>query len=157
MAKLKTCSFCGKETSKLWYAKPPCCANWSCKQKYNEEKIVDKKTEFRNKASTQTSSKKPIKPIATYSAKRLKELAKYRILRDEYLKDKPYCEIQSPVCTGRTTELHHKKTRRHHLCDVSVFCASCRACNSYVESHHAWAEERGFKQRTSYGEQNKNS
>lgn len=155
MAKLKKCSFCNKETPKLWYSKPPCCGDWSCKKKYNEAKSMDKKTGNRTKTPVQSSSKKQTKTIATYSPKRLKELAKYRVLRDEYLKDKPYCEIQSPVCTGRTTELHHIKTRRHHLCDTSVFLASCRACNSYVESNHAWAEERGFKQRTTHGDQNK--
>ena len=143
--KTKRCSFCNKETN-LLYSNPKYCSDFKCRKLYNESKA---------KNSTNTSEKKKSPKIKPYTDKRLKELAKYRKLRDEYLKDKPFCEIQSPVCTGRTTELHHAKTRRHHLCDTSVFFASCRACNGYVESNHAWAEERGFKQRTTHGNQNK--
>lgn len=45
MPKLKTCSFCGKNFEKLWYSNPKCCGNYTCKQKYhdNKEKGVDNK------------------------------------------------------------------------------------------------------------------
>lgn len=149
MSKLKTCSFCNKNFEKLWYSNPKCCSNYTCKQKYHEEKNT--KTRFdtpkRKDKPRQVSQQIRSKKIQPFNKKKLKELSKYRELRNEFLSTRPICEIKSPKCTGLTTELHHSKPRAHYLCDVSVFVASCRACNSFVESNHEWAEERGFKQR----------
>lgn len=135
MAKRKICSFCNKE-SKLFYSSPPCCGSWRCKSLYNQ---------LKSKKGISTLPCKKVNKIKTFSDKKMKELAVYRKLRDEYLNRKPFCEIKSPKCTGITTELHHKKPRRYFLCDISSFCASCRACNTYVEENHEWARQNGFK------------
>lgn len=65
--KLKRCSFCNKEVLKLWYSKPPCCNNWSCKQKYNEEENIrsgtNEKSNIPNNSSTfgsKSSSKRDV-------------------------------------------------------------------------------------------------
>lgn len=138
MARIKKCSFCGQETTKLFYANPKCCTKGSCLIQYKNLKHKEK-----GKHVPKTNIvKNGIKKI---NDKMLKKMAEYRPLRDKYLSDHPVCEIQSPKCTGGPVELHHKKPRAYYLCDVSVFCSACRSCNSYVESHHQWARENGFK------------
>lgn len=135
MAKLKECSFC-KQPSILWYSNPPCCSKGSCKKAYNDSK---------GKSNTLSSKPKKTYKIKPFADSMLKKLAIYRPLRDKYLEDHTLCEIKSSVCTGLATELHHKKPRAYFLCDVTIFCASCRPCNDFVERHHEWAREKGFK------------
>lgn len=141
----KICHWCKRECF-LYYSNPKTCSNHSCKQKYNEEKKKSGPSPRKgNNPTKQFSVKIGSKTINKTSDKQLKKLAEYRPLRDKYLREHPYCEIQAPGCTNVTTELHHKKPRRFHLCDVEVFCASCRNCNDFVEREHEWARQNGFK------------
>lgn len=73
-----------------------------------------------------------------------KELKK---LYPVFLAEKKFiCEIQSPECTKTATCVHHKKSRGiNEVLDVETFMASCERCNLYVETHDAWAREKGFK------------
>lgn len=137
MPKLKKCSFCKKDVSKLFYSNPKCCPSPYCRMFYKQAKSGD-------------NPKDPLKKkvaIKPFSDKKLKEYAEYRILRDEYLKRKPFCEISSPVCISRPVNIHHVRTRKHYLCAVEFFKSACDPCNGYIESHTAWAEENGFKER----------
>jgi hypothetical protein len=38
MAKIKTCSFCNQETTKLWHANPKCCTKYECRKRYQQQK-----------------------------------------------------------------------------------------------------------------------
>ena len=73
MAKLKTCSFCGKET-KLFYSKPPCCGDWRCKKKYHEKKNIhsgrDGKSTLPNNSSTFISKGSSKRNVETESNRR---------------------------------------------------------------------------------------
>jgi hypothetical protein len=63
-----------------------------------------------------------------------------------FLKVHPKCEINSPECTGTATCIHHTEGRgKNEVQNQGTWKASCTRCNGYVEDHHAWAEERGFK------------
>jgi len=85
--------------------------------------------------------RKPVK-IKPVSDKKAKELAKYRVLRDEYMKSKECCEY--PDCNQKPTDLHHKKTRKYHLCDVSIFMALCRKHHNFIHENDALSREMGF-------------
>ncbi len=134
--KVKKCDICGKE-GPLWRARtkesPSCCKNCMYSGAVVKEGIKkpNKKSEW--------------KQIAPLSDKKLNELAKYRIERKKFLEGHQFCEIRSPVCIGQPVNIHHTKPRAYHLCDVDVFKAACDPCNSYIESHHDWAREKGFK------------
>lgn len=71
-----------------------------------------------------------------------------RILSKAYpvfLATRPDCEIRSPVCLGRATVVNHNKGRGDNVHNQEDWTPCCPPCNGYIEIHHAWAEERGFK------------
>lgn len=131
---MKVCDKCGRSFPRMWKAGTkdhgPMCRNcWL-------NHLGETRPRVRGKAYYR------IKPIGD---KKMAEYAVYRPLRDKFLRENKFCEIKAPGCTIKATQVHHKKPRAHYLCDVSIFAASCTNCNLYVESHDAWARERGFK------------
>lgn len=77
-------------------------------------------------------ARKPVK-IKQSSDKRLKELAKYRIAREEYFKDHPVCEF--PGCESTDVTLHHALGRIGRLLyDKKHFKSLCWP-------HHKFCEE----------------
>lgn len=84
------------------------------------------------------------KPIAKVAKKRARiNKYEYRPKADQYIKDHPYCEIRSPECTGYTQCVHHTKGKSSMelLCNMRFWKSSCFKCNTYIESHTAWAKE----------------
>lgn len=99
-----------------------------------------------DKVKAKAVQKKKRSPIAPISAKKAKELAEYRKLRDEYLSIHTTCEAQvQGVCQVRPVELHHLKPRAYHLCDTDVFMAVCRPCHQWIESNDEEARKLGLK------------
>lgn len=80
-----------------------------------------------------------------YSAKRQVVNRAYSIESKDFLKERPKCEIQSPVCTGFSEGVHHKKGRGKFLQDQSTWMSACNRCNQYIEEHDQWARDNGFK------------
>lgn len=117
--KLKTCSICNKETY-LWKSTPK-----TCKDCYGKLKSKDNT----NQSNLPAKPKSVLKRIKSVSDKKLIELAEYRIVRDKYLSEHPICEFHT--CDCRVVELHHKKSRKYYLSDVSIFMSVCR-------EHHNW-------------------
>lgn len=131
MGKLKTCSFCHKE-SRLFYSTPPCCGAWRCKASYNRLKC---------KKGTSVPKTKKVPKIKSFSDKKIKELAIYRKLRDEYINKNPLCEVCG---SPNSLTLHHKKTRAYHLCDISVFMTTCFHCHEKIHREDKWARDSGY-------------
>jgi hypothetical protein len=73
----------------------------------------------------------------------LGKLKEYRMLRDAYMSGNPICEVSG--CGRVANDLHHRKPRAHHLCDVSIFMAVCRGCHTKIESDDIWARSKGYK------------
>jgi hypothetical protein len=93
-----------------------------------------------------TPTIKPVKPINKVSSKMEKVKEELKKLYSIFLGKHKSCKIKSPECTALATCVHHLKGRgENELMDKSTWVASCEHCNSYVEQHHTWAEERGFK------------
>ena len=124
--KLKTCSFC-KEDKLLWKANPKACQPCWAKYKASESSSSPKPINLPQK------DKSVLKRIKSVSDKKLVELAEYRVVRDQYLKDHPICEFYT--CDCREVELHHAKGRIGSLLtDIRYFRSLCR-------EHHQWAEK----------------
>lgn len=101
---------------------------------------------------TPQSVKKPAKKAGKKRMKnRSKKQAKtMRILRKiypVYLEAHPLCGIRSPVCANVATEVNHDKGRGANTLNQEDWTPCCNPCNLYIEVHHEWARERGFKKR----------
>ena len=128
--KTKICSFCQQETTRLFYANPKCCTKASCLMAYKNQKH-DNKPKI-----------KKAKPIKNISDKQLKRLAKYRPIRDAYLKANPICEC---CIASESTDIHHKAGRIGDLLwDNRHFLAVCRNCHTRIETSPDWAKEKGY-------------
>jgi len=134
-AKPKECSNCKKITV-LWKSNPKLCKDCSTLLK-SQGNISSPKQ--RSPSLSKVSSGK----IKSVSDKRLLALKEYRVVRDKYLKENPICEVEG--CNSRDVELHHKKPRAYHLCDVSVFMSVCRTCHLRIEASDNWARSKGYK------------
>lgn len=101
----------------------------------------------RNSVNKQTLLK-PHKPISPVSTKQKQRLAKYALVRAEYLAEHPTCEAKiGYTCRGRAVDIHHKKGRIGDLLtDKSNFLAVCRECHSEIELRPEWAKEMGFSE-----------
>ena len=96
------------------------------------------KCRMHDKGKPKSKPKKAISPISDKEKERLKE---YRVLRDKFLFDNPYCKI----CGGMATDLHHMKGRvGDNLTDVDNFLALCRFCHNRVEENPKWSKENGY-------------
>jgi len=121
-AKFGDCSACGKQDCLLYRRNPPMCQK--CNNEFKREQAKKK-------------GKKPPKPkkrIAPVSKKRLKEMAQYRTLRQEFMTNNPICQAGYDCCTTQATDVHHVHGRIKHYLDPSTWMAICRACHDHI--HH---------------------
>lgn len=90
--------------------------------------------------------KKAKPPIKKVSDKRKEINKEYKKISQPLWKNKP-CRINSPNCTKIAQGIHHLKgkTSTKDLLDTKYMLPACNACNTYVEDHHAWAVNKGFK------------
>lgn len=85
------------------------------------------------------------KAIPKVSEKQLQRLAKYRKVRDQFMKDHPQCQARLKGCTIKATDIHHARGKVGDLLtDKRYFKALCRDCHSYLEVHPNEAKEKGF-------------
>lgn len=76
------------------------------------------------------------KPIPKVSQKQVERLAKYRKVRDQFMKEHPNCQARLDGCTIKATDTHHAKGKVGDLLtDKRYFKALCRSCHNYVETH----------------------
>ena len=76
--------------------------------------------------------------------------AEYAILREQYLKDHPECEIKLQVCTRTSTQIHHTASgtnKATNLNNVKTWKASCDMCNQFLHDKLSAKEarEKGLK------------
>lgn len=94
-----------------------------------------------------------ITPVKKASNKIKPVSEKRAALNREYAKEsRPFwkgrqCDIRSPVCTGLAQGIHHRKGKATTalLMDKRYWMRACNHCNSYVETHDAWARMMGYK------------
>ena len=82
-----------------------------------------------------------------FSEKMLLNNEIYRLLRLDYLLDHPRCEASiAPICTYRSTQIHHKAGRGSNLTNADKFLAVCDNCHHWIEMNPKLAKEAGFSE-----------
>ncbi len=101
--------------------------SWQCEHFRIDEKEKDKE-------------RKKTKKIAPVSDKRLRQLAEYRKLRNDFLKGK-IC----PVTGSKSTEVHHMNGREgERLNDISFFLGVSRAGHEWIHANPSEARRKGW-------------
>lgn len=148
MSKLKLCEEGNHYVASLFWAKRrdrksacrQCAMKYAKPLKSNPKiKSVDNWNPLNEVKSSSISNfkRKPIKHISDKQSKLLKE---YRIVRDEYMKNHPYCEI----CGAKSQDLHHKYGRGKYLSSVEYFMAVCRICHTRVHDNSEESYKKGY-------------
>lgn len=82
------------------------------------------------------------KSINKVSDKQSKINSAYKVLREQFLKDHPFCEMGFQLCTRIATDIHHKgigSNKRKYYNDTSTWVQLCRHCHD--TAHDLSAEE----------------
>lgn len=82
------------------------------------------------------------KSIAKFSEKKADKLKPYAVLRRNYLKENPVCEMFLPGCDGESVEIHHKSLSELDYLEVSTWMAVCRNCHAVCETQMSAIERR---------------
>lgn len=79
------------------------------------------------------------------SLKQQKRLREYNKLRDDFLKDNPYCQA-SVMCHGLiATDIHHVRGKiGDKLTDTENFMSVCRQCHIWIHDNDKQARDLGF-------------
>jgi len=92
-------------------------------------------------------NKKKKKWMSPVSEKRKIENDEYKILREQFLKEHPYCECGRDGCRKRSVEVHHSAGRvGKNFLDVSTWKAMSRVCHQWAELNPIEAKEIGVSQ-----------
>ncbi len=102
------------------------------------------KAQQKRGVTTKYLVRKPTKPIAKNSKKRIAELKIYSVLRKDYLKDHPRCEAKLSGCQGKAKDIHHKAARGRNLNNVDTWLAVCRNCHTEIHFNSKQAHELGL-------------
>lgn len=144
--KPKICTCCGVEFIPQRIGQTEC--SYTCYNKIHKEPF---------KASVPKGTYKAKKRISPFSQKKLDDLAIYRPIRDKYLDEHRWCEVDG--CGKPSTNLHHKATRTGYaddwareneiklLWDVRYFMACCGVCHPFKihqEANDGWARKHGY-------------
>lgn len=87
--------------------------------------------------------KKSTKRVKPFSDKMISKLAKYKVVRDKWLKEHGVCEFEG--CGSREVTLHHKKGRLGDLLiNTDYFCSLCWQHHFWVETHPEEAIKMGL-------------
>lgn len=84
--------------------------------------------------------------LKSVSKKRQRQNQEYNKVRDVFLKENPKCmACVNGVCSGKATEIHHKRGRVGRLlCDARFFLAICRPCHNWIGDNGADARRLGL-------------
>ena len=91
-----------------------------------------------------TATVKEVKPIAKVSEPLKEDLKEYKKVRDQFLKENPFCEAGLKGCGVKATEVHHKRGRGKNLVNVETFLAACHSCHKIIEENPAFAKANGL-------------
>lgn len=90
--------------------------------------------------ANKTSNKPPKlaelrKAINKVSSKEQKRQAAYLVLRKEYMKQYPECQVRLPECSHIAVDIHHLyfgADRYGHFLDSTSWKSTCRSCHSTI-------------------------
>ena len=98
------------------------------------------------KKNVNNSFNKPRNRIKPVADKRRSEKEEYKVLRDQFLKDHPVCEIPIEGCKIKSTQVHHAEGREGtRFLDTSTWKAACAGpCHDEATEHSREAIDRGY-------------
>jgi hypothetical protein len=98
---------------------------------------------FRTKQANKSKPPKTKKPINKTSYKMSEALKTYAILRRDFLKSNPVCEVFKD---RPATEVHHQRGRNtiELLLDTNYWLAVSREAHQKIELNPEWAKEQGY-------------
>ena len=99
--------------------------------------------EIRKNHANSLKPPKAKKPIAKKSDKMAEALKTYAILRRDFLKANPVCEVFKD---RPATEVHHQRGRNtiELLLDTNYWLAVSREAHQKIELNPEWAKEQGY-------------
>ena len=86
-----------------------------------------------------------LKPM---SSKKKAQAEEYRILKRDYMKYHPDCEVEK--CSNKAEDIHHKEGRGSKTNDTATWMAVCRRCHERIHAGAnegygpSWAREKGY-------------
>ena len=89
-----------------------------------------------------SAEKKPLKSIPKKSTKMKVDLKEYNKIKKEMLAEDDRCELNTPVCLGQATGLHHVKRRGINMLNRKYLKRACDPCNGYLEQFPLYAIEK---------------
>jgi hypothetical protein len=110
----------------------------------NEEKVIWKNHEGNRYCKYCWATKKKPSKINQRSKKRVLEDSQYTKLRRVFLTKHPNCQAKLPMCTFKSTDVHHMEKRGINYLKTSSWLSCCRACHDWVEMNKKEARELGF-------------
>lgn len=122
------------------------------------QSVCSSKCEMEYKAKKNKDKDKKVfppkrKPIAPVSKKMKGELAIYKPIRNQYMKDNPICECCN---AAESVDLHHSAGRIGFwnedsrlkglklLWDKRFFMAVCRSCHNEIHENPEWSYQEGY-------------
>lgn len=121
------------------------CASCNSRHRKAVKMRATNKLNMEAKINTLKSTGKKWYPIPKVSEKRKVLNEEYVILREQYLKDHPECEIKLQVCTRTSTQIHHKASgtnKATNLNNTKTWLASCDMCNQFLHDKLSAKEAR---------------
>ena len=100
------------------------------------------RTDKKPKGLKRTELKRSTKKIKHFSDRELKRLAKYRPIRDKFLKENPICMIDG--CNKPSTNHHSRGRVGYLLFEVKYFRNLCWPHHKYYEEHPEEAKALGI-------------
>lgn len=118
------------------------CAHHNRQRRKDEENYI--KAQQKRKALLSKPKKIYAKPNKV-SPKREELNKEYKVLREQFLKEHPNCELKLQPCTKVATEVHHTASgwnKATNLNNVKTWKASCSSCNQFLHDKISAKEAR---------------
>lgn len=84
--------------------------------------------------------------IPKVSGKKAKLDRAYSVMRKTYLDLHSVCMAHLPMCTLKSSDIHHMRGRGQYHLDTTTWIAVCRQCHSWIEEHPIQAKELGLSE-----------
>lgn len=137
-AKVGKCTDCHRKSGLTMGRCQYCYWKYRAKVRHSEKALKEK-------TDPPIEGIKKIYVIPKQSEKRKKQTALYLKKRRTFMDQNTCCQAKLKGCTGRSTELHHRKGRLGELIyDERYFLAVCRSCHGIITEHSKLALEKGL-------------
>ena len=117
----------------------------TCKKPFTPFNSLQKYCSKQCEPKKEIAAGKARKRINPMSEKRKVDAKVYSTLRSVFLESRPECQVKIPyVCTGKSTDVHHRARRGKNYLNVQEFMAVCRGCHEWIESFPKESRELGY-------------